>query len=114
MRYNYAKVNIVNNYNVGLVYKGLVIDEQSGDQSGDLIVKVVHPNKSILYPSDKDAIDFTWKDGYKSIRFSLTWGFYDASTDSYNCYDYSTPYFELYDNQDITVRIDNSTDYLIY
>lgn len=114
VRYNYAKVGIVNNYDKSMVYIGLFIDEQSGDETGDMIVKVVTPARRPLPAGERDYLDLVWGWGYGSVKFAFSFGFYDASADSYNVYDFATGYAELEDGDEKIFRIDSTDDYTVY
>lgn len=114
VRYNYAKVGIVNNYDKSMVYIGLLIDEQSGDETGDMIVKVITPARRPLPIGERDYLDLVWGGGYGSVKFAISFGFYDASADSYNVYDFTTDYAELEDDDEKIFRIDSTDDYIVY
>ncbi|OQB66862.1 MAG: hypothetical protein BWX91_02231 [Spirochaetes bacterium ADurb.Bin133] len=113
VRYNHARVGIVNNYDKNMVYVGLFIDEQSGDASGDMIVKVVPPARRPLPVGERDYLDLVWGGGYGSVKFAFSFGFYDASEDSYNVYDCSTDYLELEEGDEKVFRIDSTDDYFV-
>ncbi|HOJ64556.1 MAG TPA: hypothetical protein PLE45_09055 [Spirochaetota bacterium] len=104
LKYNYAIVKIYNNSSVSLRYKGLLIDEQSGSNPGEMIIKVISPNKERIYANESDSIDITWASFQENVFLNITWG-------TSNVYATSTGFFTLKDGDIIKLSLDSTSDF---
>jgi len=104
VRYNTAIIEIYNNSSVSLKYKGLLIDEQSGSNAGEMIIKVLSPNKEKIVPNSRDSIDITWANFQPEVFVNICWGVS-------NVYDASSGYFFVKDRDIIKISLDSTTDW---
>lgn len=104
LKYNYAIIKIYNNSNTNLIYKGLLIDEQSKNTPGEMIIKVISPNKEKVYSKENDSFDLTWASFQEKVFVNINWGIS-------NVYDASTGFFTVKDGDKITVSLDSTSDW---
>ncbi len=104
LRYNTAIIKVYNSSSVNLIYKALLIDEQSENEPGKMIKKVISQNKEKLYKSETDSFDITWASFQQEVFVNILWG-------TSNVYDSSTGFFIVKDKDIITIILDSTTDW---
>ncbi len=81
-----------------------MIDEQSGNEPGEMIIKVISPTKNNISYKETDSFDLTWANFQKKVFVNITWGESDV-------YHSSTGFFEVRDMDIITISLDSSNDW---
>ena len=105
LKYNYAKITVVNKWTTSLMYKGFYLDENYSDNTADntanKVVKIIYPISKEINPNQKESFEINWSTSSNYIVAKVAWG-------RSSVYERSSDFFKVNDGENIT--IDLSTD----
>jgi hypothetical protein len=109
IKFNYAKVTIVNRWSKSIVYKGFFIDERSSNVPGKMTINVILPTNSPIKAGVKDSYEMNWSDTASSVTSWVSWGAAHPTDDIVNVYERSTDHFPIKDGQHVIIEVSTDT-----